>query len=146
MRHQRRNHTNTSKNFSIDIACAAIARIRQIGKLMGSFTIKSVDAPSNLATQSGPSTGSSTLLANAKQSSQQGTVLTKATKQDYEEALVDLIGTLNRFTVAFPFLSLESVKVLEELKTNFRNDDTIRQAVHCAFTDVTQTIIDNAKK
>jgi hypothetical protein len=132
----------------IDIAYQAIGRIRQIGKLTGSFTLKSVDSSSSIAGQSGSTASASTVSnsTNSRQNIQQGTVLTKATKLEYTKAIVELLDTLIRFVVAFPFLSVECIQVLEEVKTNFKNDDLIRHKVQSVFSQLTDTVIENAKK
>lgn len=126
----------------IDIALASIARVKQMGKLTGSFTLKSVDASSHLATQN----MSATQATTASKQQQEGTVLTKSTREEYEKAILVLLDTFTRFATAFPFLSIECVQCLDELKCNFPSHQALRQKILQIFTQLSSQMIDNAKK
>jgi integrator complex subunit 2 len=132
----------------IDIACAALDRFRMIVKMTGGFTTKSID--SIVDTSQIQSQKVVDIKATNQQlqsaSMAQGTILTRATEKEYELAIAQLTDTLVRFTVAFPFLSIECLQVMEELKVNFRHDDTLRKRVDDVFSTLTETIINNAKK
>lgn len=122
-----------------EIACAAINRIRQVGQLTGSFTNKTVEASAVVGTKSSSD-------ANKNIPGAQGTVLTKATKQEYLDAINQLVDVLVRFTVAFPFLSIECIQALDELKTNFRRDEEITRRVRATFKTLCTSVLSNVNK
>ncbi|KAL0485813.1 hypothetical protein AKO1_004115 [Acrasis kona] len=113
----------------VELARLAISRMRKMANKNGSHRM---NVTSNAIVQDQGSgdkdQGEEVLLCNVSSS-------------DYEDGMIHVMDSLVRFVVAFPFLAVECIAVLNDSRTNFSKSERMVNSVSATFDKLSSSVI-----